>query len=113
MTIDGGVDRFVAENCGLNTLAAPPMFVGPLRHPSAALNTAFPNPLTIRIVGVSFALAWQALLWGLVGQLSGTRAESNSLRTIGFSLASLCLLPFLLVISRPERPMNNLLRLLN
>ena len=104
MALDGGVDRFVAENCGLNTLARTPFFIQPLRHATAAFNTAFADPLTIRLVGVGCALAWLALLWALIGRLGRTSAETDRMRTIGFSLASLGLLPFMLVISRPEQP---------
>ena len=104
MALDGGVDRFVAENCGLNTLAQTPLFIRPLRYATAAFNTTFADPLTIRLVGVACALAWLALLWGLIGRLSRTSGEAGRMRTIGFSLASLGLLPFMLVISRPEQP---------
>lgn len=103
MAIDG-VDRFVAENCGTNTLAEAPFFMRPLRHLSAALNTSFADPFYIRLAGVACALAWLALLWRLVGQLGRTRTETNALRTMAFGLASLGLLPFMLVISRPEQP---------
>jgi hypothetical protein len=104
MAFDGGVDRFVAENCGLNTLAQTPVFMQPLRYATAAFNSTFADPLTIRLVGIACALTWLALLWALVGRLSRTPAEANRMRTIGFSLASLGLLPFMLVISRPEQP---------
>jgi hypothetical protein len=39
---DGGVDRFINETCGANTLAAPPLFMRPLRLFSSFLGTTFP-----------------------------------------------------------------------
>jgi len=103
MAIDG-VDRFVAENCGANTLAKAPLFMRPFRQLSATLNTSFADPFYIRLAGVACALAWLGLLWRLAGQLGRTRAETDALRTMGLGLASLGLLPFMLVISRPEQP---------
>lgn len=103
MAIDG-VDRFVAENCGANTLAEAPFFMQPFRHLSAAFNTGFADPFYIRLAGVACALAWLALLWRLARHLGRSRPETNALRTMAFGLASLGLLPFMLVISRPEQP---------
>lgn len=100
-----GVDRSIAVNCGPNTLAQVPMFMRPLRYASAALNLGFADPLYVRLAGVGCALAWLALLWTLIGQVSRTRDEANTIRTIGFSLASLGLLPFIQIISRPEQPL--------
>ncbi len=82
---------------------------GALLHAAASpserrLQHEFADPFYIRLAGVACALAWLALLWRLVGQLGRTRTETNALRTMAFGLASLGLLPFMLVISRPEQP---------
>ena len=100
-----GVDRFIGVNCGPNTLAVPPFFMMPLRHFSAAVNAALDDPLYVRLAGVGLALAWAALFWLLAGRIAGGREEAHRLRIIGFSLLGLGVLPFLLVLSRPEQPL--------
>ena len=78
--IDGGVDRFLAEACGPNTLAHPPFFIVPLRYFSGYANLAFADPLFIRLAGVACALAWLAMLWMLIGNVSRSARERRRCR---------------------------------
>ena len=103
--IDGGVDRFLAEACGPNTLAHPPFFIVPLRYFSGYANLAFADPLFIRLAGVACALAWLAMLWMLIGNVSRSARERSALSLIAFGLSAFGVLPLMLVINRPEQPL--------
>lgn len=99
-----GVDKLYSDICGPNTLAAPPVFMMPVRYYSAIFNAAFASPLTIRLSGVLYALIWTALLLLLIRRIAG-EAWHRSLMTV-CALGPMCLgtLPLLLVWSRPEQP---------
>ncbi|WP_439374526.1 hypothetical protein [Bradyrhizobium sp. DASA03120] len=102
--IDDGVDRSIGENCGPNTLAVVPLFIQPLRYASATVNLAFADPIFVRLTGVTFSLVWLTILWRLTGAIAQTTRERSTLRVLAFSLSSFGVLPFLLVLSRPEQP---------
>jgi hypothetical protein len=67
-------------------------------------NQALADPLFVRGEGIACALAWIALFWLLVQRLESQGARRAELRTLAFSLLGLGLLPYVLVLSRPEQP---------
>ena len=99
-----GVDKLLADLCGINTLARPPWFVMPVRHYSALFNTAFADPFWVRISGVLYALIGAGLLYGLVKRLARSAADWTVLTIFGFGMLGLGVLPYQLVTSRPEQP---------
>jgi hypothetical protein len=100
-----GVDRFIAEGCGPNTLAVPPLFMLPLRYASATANQWLADPIFIRLAGVFWALVWAAMVWRLTRRIGRDARERDVLRILGFGLLGFGVLPLLLVMSRPEQPL--------
>ena len=101
--MDGGVDRMLSDICGPNTIAAPPWFMMPFRLASAWLNSAFPDPLYVRLVGVACALAWAFMLRTLIARLAGDAQRRDILTALTFGLLGLGVLPVMLVMSRPDQ----------
>lgn len=99
-----GVDKLFAETCGMNTLAAPPWFMMPVRWYSAVFNGAFADPFWIRVSGVLYSLVWVALALMLVRRIAAHRDERAVVSTIGFGLIGMGTMPFVMVWSRPEQP---------
>ena len=102
--VDHGIDVMFNDLCGPNSLGHPPWFMMPARWYSAIANQTFAAPLFIRIEGVLCALAWAAMLWTLVARLEPDRARRMGLQALAFALLGMGVLPFLLVLSRPEQP---------
>ena len=105
---DGGVDRFLAEHCGANTLARPPWFMLPVRLYGSLLTTMLADPAWVRLIGVTGALCVVGLLWLLVRRLHHDHDDDPDARVLGalmlFGLLGMGVLPLLLVWSRPEQP---------
>jgi len=101
--LDGGVDRGLSDQCGRETARVAPLFMQPVRYLSAWIAIHFPDPRAVRISGVALTLIWVAIFWRLTRFLDGELRAAG--RTIGLSLLGLGVLPFLLVWSRPERPL--------
>lgn len=99
-----GVDKLFSEQCGPGTLAMAPWFMMPVRWYSAFFNTAWPDPLAIRLSGVAYALVWVVLLLALIRRVAGDRLRRNHLVMLSCGLMGLGVLPWLLVWSRPEQP---------
>ncbi|WP_353227448.1 hypothetical protein [Novosphingobium sp.] len=102
--VDHGVDIAFSDLCGPNSLGHAPWFMMPARWYSAMANQAFADPWFVRVEGVLCAGLWAMLLWWLIVRLTGTRAQARPLHALAFALLGLGLLPFLLVMSRPEQP---------
>lgn len=102
--VDGGVDIMFNDLCGANSMGHPPWFMLPARWFSASANQAFADPLFVRLSGVICAAAWAALLWTLISRLETDRTHRMHLHAFVFALLGLGVLPFLLVMSRPEQP---------
>ena len=102
--LDGGVDRFVAEQCGVNTLARPPFFLLPLRYLTAWVNLWLADPIFVRLTGVLCAGAWVAMLLATIRALARDAAERVTFTLLAFGLLGLGVLPLLLVMNRPEQP---------
>ena len=101
--IDGGFDRMLSDICGPNTTAAPPLFMMPIRYLSGWLNLAFPDPLYVRIIGVSIALGWAFLLRALICRLAADAGQRNILIALFFALLGMGVLPIMLTMSRPDQ----------
>lgn len=99
-----GIDKLFAEQCGPNTLAAPPFFMWPARWYSAVFNGLFADPLYVRLSGILYALAFGGLLWALIRRVGSDAAGGARLGIVGFGLLCLGVTPLLLVLSRPEQP---------
>jgi len=99
-----GVDTMFNDLCGPGTLAVPPWFMIPARAFSAAANLALADPLFVRAAGVACALLWVGLLVLLTRRIE--RDPDRLLRTqaVLLSLLAMGVLPFLMVLSRPEQP---------
>lgn len=102
--IDGGLDVWLNDVCGPNSIARAPAFMMPVRWFSATVNQAFADPLYIRATGVVLALVLVAGLWRLVGVLEADPARRRLLRACVCGLLATGYLPQLLVFSRPEQP---------
>jgi hypothetical protein len=102
--IDGGLDIMFNDACGPNTIAHAPWFMMPVRWFSALANQMLANPLFVRGAGVLCALVWVALLYMLIGRLAHDAGQRRRLRALALSLLGIGILPFLLVLSRPEQP---------
>ncbi len=99
-----GVDKMFSDGCGINSLAAPPLFMWPMRLASAAINAAFAAPVWVRLSGIGYALAWGLLLLALIRRIAHDRAERIALGIVALALLCLANTPLLLVLSRPEQP---------
>lgn len=100
-----GVDIMFNDLCGLNTIAAAPWFMMPVRTFSAMANQSLASPLFVRIEGIACALVWSGLLWLLTGRIESDGTARARVRTVLYSLLALGMLPFLLDMSRPEQPL--------
>lgn len=101
--IDGGVDRLLSDICGPNTIAAPPLFIMPVRAMSAWFNLTFPDPFYVRIISVACAIGWAFLLRALIGRLATSTGQRSLLRTLAFGLLGMGVLPLMLIMSRPDQ----------
>ena len=102
---DGGFDMMFSDACGPSTIARAPWFMMPVRLFSAVANRALADPLFVRITGVICALLWAGLLWLLTVQLERDLARRAMVQALTFGLLGIGVLPFLLVLSRPEQPL--------
>ena len=102
--IDGGVDRMVSDICGPRSTVVPPFFILALREITGRFELALADPLFVRISGVACAMIWALLFRRLIVRIAADRMKAAALSTLAFSLAGLGVLPFLLVLSRPEQP---------
>jgi hypothetical protein len=90
--------------CGPNSIATPPLLMMPFRHLSAWLNLTFPDPLYVRTVGVFCAIIWAFMFRALIGRVATDRQQRDILSALAFGLLGFGLLPWFLVLSRPEHP---------
>ncbi|MDB5716016.1 MAG: hypothetical protein JWO15_3413 [Sphingomonadales bacterium] len=104
-TIDGGIDRAMSESCGPTVMAAPPVFMVPMRYIGNAIALAFSDPFYVRLIGVAGSLAWLVLLWVLITRIGRDLRERRALHLLAFAMVSTGVLPLMLVLSRPEEPM--------
>lgn len=100
-----GVDKLFSDLCGPNTLAAPPLFMMPVRYFSAYLNLWFADPLYVRLSGILYALVWLAMLLALVRRVAEHPAIRLQLAIFAVGLMALANMPLLLIWSRPEQPL--------
>lgn len=100
-----GVDKFLSETCGPNTLAVPPFFMRPIRILSAGLNLRFADPFFVRLSGVCLALVLAGLFVLLIRKVASSRPILESMQIAAFGLLGLGTLPLLFVWSRPEQPL--------
>ncbi|HEY0959165.1 MAG TPA: hypothetical protein VGE05_07805 [Novosphingobium sp.] len=99
-----GVDKLYSDGCGINTLAAPPFFMMPIRYYSAFFNTTFADPLYVRLSGIGYALCALVLLLLLIRRIADNGHDRAILGTVAMGLLSLGVMPLLMVWSRPEQP---------
>jgi hypothetical protein len=99
-----GVDIMFNDICGPNTLARPPWFMMPARWFSAGANLVLADPLFVRAAGVVCAALWIGLFLVLTGRMERDANRRARMQVILLSLLGMGLLPFLLVLSRPEQP---------
>lgn len=102
--VDRGLDIMFNDLCGPNTLARAPWFMLPVRWYSTLANQAFPDPLFVRLEGCTCAVVWAFLVWVLIARLETDNAGKPRLQALAFALLGLGVLPYLLVMSRPEQP---------
>ncbi|HWK41271.1 MAG TPA: hypothetical protein VNR60_05005 [Croceibacterium sp.] len=99
-----GVDIMFNDICGPNTLAHPAWFMIPVRWFSASMNLTFADPFFVRAAGVACAILWIGLLFVLTWQVERDADRRVRTQTVLLALLGMGLLPFLMVLSRPEQP---------
>lgn len=99
-----GVDIMFNDICGPNTLARPAWFMMPARWFSATANLALADPFFVRAAGVVCAVLWIGLFFALSRQIERDPDRRARAQAILLSLLGMGLLPFLMVLSRPEQP---------
>lgn len=99
-----GIDSFFNDICGPNTLAHPVWFMMPARWFSTGMNLAFADPFFVRAAGVACAVLWIALFFVLTRQVERDADRRVRTQTMLLALLGMGLLPFLMVLSRPEQP---------
>jgi hypothetical protein len=100
-----GRDAMFNDLCGPHTILTPPAFMMPVRWFSAAVNSAFPDPMIVRFEGIFCGLLFLGLLWKLIDAAEPTPARKSPIRALAFSLLALGVLPLLMTMSRPEQPL--------
>lgn len=98
-----GIDRGLAVTCQSSFLAKPPIFMWPVRIFSAQVAQAFPHPISVRLAGIACFGVWLWLLWQIIGKATVAR-QADRFRLVALSAMALGILPFAMVISRPEQP---------
>ena len=99
-----GVDIMFNDLCGPGSLAEPAWFMWPARWFSAAANMAFADPKFVRAAGVACAAVWLGLLLLISGRVQRDPERRIASQVVVLALASLGLLPLVIVMSRPEQP---------
>ncbi len=101
--LDGGIDRMLSDICGPNTLAEPLWFMMSFRNVSAWMNSSFPDPLYVRLMGVGCALGWAFLMRALICRVATDPRQRDILTALVFALLGMGLLPVMLTMSRPDQ----------
>ncbi len=99
-----GVDKLFSLLCGPTSVVTPPMWMMPVRYYSAFWNMQFASPFYTRVSGVVYALAWGALLARLIWRIFPDMGQRRTMLVAAFGLATLGVMPWLLIWSRPEQP---------
>ena len=101
-----GSDEFETVNiqptCGTPTFRVPLLLI-PFRFIDTALYQHLAEPLTIRIIGVALAVGWGFLTWLLLRRMLGSAIPAWITGTIIIAFSTLGVMPFLLVLNRPEQ----------
>jgi len=99
-----GVDIMFNDLCGPTSMAGPAWFMWPARWFSASANMALANPVFVRAAGVACAATWIGLLYLITRRAQPDPERRTASQVMALSLAGLGLLPFVMVMSRPEQP---------
>jgi hypothetical protein len=103
MGIDGGSLALTFQpSCGPYVFAVPALLY-PFRLLDGALYRVLADPLAIRALGVVLALAWLALAAALASSLCREREGRITAVAVLLGFATLGVMPFFLVVSRPEQ----------
>jgi hypothetical protein len=103
MDIDGGSLALTFQpSCGQYVFAVPALLY-PFRLFDGALYRLLADPAAIRALGVALAVAWVALAAVLVCKLCRERAGRFTAIAVLLGFATLGVMPFYLVLSRPEQ----------
>lgn len=104
MNLDGGSNLAVTlqPSCGAYTVPVPPLLY-PFRLLDAALYWALSDPLAIRVFGAAVGFFWITLVGWLAIQVCRNEVPRATVLAVLLGFVTLGVMPFYLVISRPEQ----------
>ena len=104
VTQDGGMSPPLSlePSCGPYSFAVP-MLLYPFRWADSLVFGAMTSPLALRLLGFGTALAWLVLAGALATNIGRPRLSRGVVAAGLLALATIGVMPFLLVISRPEQ----------
>jgi hypothetical protein len=70
---------------------------------SGWVDIRFPDPLFVRLLGVTCAIGWAFMMRALIGRIANDPRQRCLLRTLAFALMGMGVLPIMLVMSRPDQ----------
>src|SRR5262245_36324016 len=103
--LDGLADSNLYPTCGPAFDVAPPAFTLPFRLAAGMVYADFGRPWRLRAIGIAVALVWLAMLAALLPRALGWSPPGWRLVGAVAGVLGLGLVPFLLVLNRPEQLM--------
>lgn len=103
--LDGGVNINLFPQCGAPFATAPAWFMVPARAFDAWLYGDLVPPLQLRFMGIASFLLWLAVAGWLLSRAVGQTVGGLSLVSLTVAFVGLGVMPFLMVINRPEQPL--------
>ena len=94
----------MVPTCGPDAFPSPPLML-PFRLLDTMMYQWIPDPLVIRLVGIGFFIVWLAGTWLLLQRLVPPLADRWTIAGASIAFVTLGVMPFLMVISRPEQPL--------
>lgn len=103
LLIDGGVNITLYPYCGASFALVPPWFMVPARLFDAWLYADLAPPIRLRLLGIIHLLIWVTLLLWLLPKTLALQLQRVTLMSVIIAFITLGVLPFLLIINRPEQ----------
>ncbi|MFI5183592.1 MAG: hypothetical protein ACHQNV_04275 [Vicinamibacteria bacterium] len=107
--LDGNVNIWMFPQCGASFAVAPPWFMLPARLIDHWLYADLSEPGRLRLIGAGILACWIALLVAALPRPVGV--SRWSLVSVGAGILGLGVLPFILMMNRPEQLMRLLISL--
>lgn len=100
--LDGGKTISTLPLCSTFVFDAP-VLLRPFRLFDALIYRQFHSPAVIRTYGVSLMAAWMLVTWALLTKGRSDKLARASIAVLIVSVSTLGIMPFLMVMSRPEQ----------